>query len=117
MTTHPTPATVSPGPRRSLPADPPGLPADLAKELRTALLRTAAARRRQLAELPPLLRPDPVAAAHRDTVRRLLAVAHEALDRLDAGTYGDCTACGLPIPVERLRHCPWVTTCTWCGQR
>ena len=30
-----------------------------------------------------------------------------ALERIKAGTYGICTASGLPIPQERLRAIPW----------
>jgi RNA polymerase-binding transcription factor len=37
-----------------------------------------------------------------------------ALRRLDAGTYGPCSACGEPIPAERLEACPWVTECVAC---
>lgn len=104
MTKHTSPTTRTP--RRPFPDD-----------LRPALLRAAYDRRRQLAELPPVLRADAVATAHRESVRRILAAIHAALDRLDDGTYGDCAECGLPIPLARLRACPWATTCTWCAGR
>ena len=34
-----------------------------------------------------------------------------ALKRLEAGTYGTCSSCGKPIPVERLEAVPWTTLC------
>jgi len=34
-----------------------------------------------------------------------------ALQRLDAGEYGVCAACGKTIPVERLEAVPWTTLC------
>jgi DnaK suppressor protein len=41
-----------------------------------------------------------------------------ALARLDAGTYGDCTACGEPIALERLRVQPEAERCARCqGER
>lgn len=38
----------------------------------------------------------------------------KALDRLDAGTYGWCEACGAPIPFERLEVIPEVQHCVAC---
>lgn len=37
-----------------------------------------------------------------------------ALQRLDEGSYGQCTSCGQPIPAERLEACPSVTECVEC---
>jgi RNA polymerase-binding protein DksA len=34
-----------------------------------------------------------------------------ALQRIEDGTYGTCSACGKPIPVERLEAVPWTTLC------
>jgi DnaK suppressor protein len=34
-----------------------------------------------------------------------------ALRRIDDGTYGTCSSCGKPIPVERLEAVPWTTLC------
>jgi len=45
-----------------------------------------------------------------------LARIAEALDRLDAGQYGDCTECGHPIRAERLRALPFATRCLSCEQ-
>jgi RNA polymerase-binding transcription factor DksA len=41
---------------------------------------------------------------------RLLQV-DEVLKRLDAGTYGACSACGGSIGMDRLRAKPWATRC------
>ena len=49
----------------------------------------------------------------RESVR--LALIQEALRRLDAGTYGVCTACGGPVAAERLFVFPESGTCAHCG--
>ena len=38
----------------------------------------------------------------------------DALRRLDAGTYGDCGSCGLPIPMARLEAQPAARRCARC---
>jgi DnaK suppressor protein len=38
----------------------------------------------------------------------------DAIDRLNAGSYGDCAACGESIPVARLTALPWVRLCASC---
>lgn len=40
----------------------------------------------------------------------------EALQRLDAGLYGRCTACGEAIEAERLAILPATTLCIGCQQ-
>ena len=55
---------------------------------------------------------------------RLLLVASEArakvaeidaaLERVEAGTYGQCEACGKPIPPARLEVVPEATLCVSC---
>jgi len=40
-----------------------------------------------------------------------LREVEDALERLDAGTYGSCSVCGKTIPVERLEAVPWTTLC------
>lgn len=40
-----------------------------------------------------------------------------ALERLDAGTYGSCEACGAPIPFERLEAIPSARFCVACPGR
>jgi RNA polymerase-binding transcription factor DksA len=34
-----------------------------------------------------------------------------ALQRIEAGTYGDCEVCGKPIGAERLAAIPWARLC------
>ncbi len=46
----------------------------------------------------------------RDTQREVEA----ALGRMDAGTYGLCQRCGLPIPEERLEALPATRLCISC---
>jgi DnaK suppressor protein len=38
-----------------------------------------------------------------------------ALERLEAGTYGICDDCGVPIDEERLRLSPDAATCRHCA--
>lgn len=40
-----------------------------------------------------------------------LREVEEALARIEAGTYGTCSACGKRIPEERLEAVPWTTLC------
>ncbi len=47
--------------------------------------------------------------------RDLLAKVRRAQDRVTAGTYGTCEACGQPIPLARLEALPYVTTCVSCA--
>jgi DnaK suppressor protein len=52
------------------------------------------------------------AEAEREVVlQQRLALLDEALERLDAGTYGRCIRCDEPIPAERLELLPTATTC------
>ncbi|MBB2944058.1 DnaK suppressor protein [Actinoplanes lutulentus] len=59
--------------------------------------------------------------AERDAASSLLRTllerrtqAEHALQRLDAGSYGNCEGCSHPIPVERLEVFPSATTCVNC---
>ena len=83
--------------------------------IRAALLVAADKRHEQLANLP-LSDHDVVATAHRNSVERILSQVHAAVDRLDAGTYGDCAQCGDEILVEHLLQIPWATHCARCTQ-
>ncbi|GAA4098874.1 TraR/DksA family transcriptional regulator [Nocardioides kongjuensis] len=47
-------------------------------------------------------------------VRRHLAEVDAALARLDAGAYGVCETCGLPIAAARLEVRPTARTCVGC---
>jgi RNA polymerase-binding protein DksA len=48
--------------------------------------------------------------------REMLDQALRALRRLDAGTYGICESCGMPIAAGRLRAFPRATLCIACKQ-
>lgn len=41
----------------------------------------------------------------------------EALERVDAGTYGRCVDCGTGLPDERLEARPEASRCVNCQQR
>lgn len=42
---------------------------------------------------------------------------NEAIDRIEAGTYGVCEMCGDPIPAARLKALPSATLCVQCKGR
>ncbi len=46
-----------------------------------------------------------------ENAEHLLAEIDDALDRIAAGTYGTCAACGRPIGEERLHAVPWARLC------
>lgn len=50
----------------------------------------------------------------RDRDRRLIGKIQGALERLEAGTFGTCTACGSPISAARLRARPVTDLCIDC---
>lgn len=50
----------------------------------------------------------------RDRERKLLKKIDEALDRMNASTYGICEACGGEIPYKRLKARPVTTLCIEC---
>jgi DnaK suppressor protein len=54
-------------------------------------------------------------AALIDAARGRLGQIGEALARIDAGTYGQCTRCGGPIGAERLAARPAASTCISCA--
>lgn len=45
----------------------------------------------------------------------ILAQIAAAMERMSAGTYGICTACGQPIAMARLELRPYVATCIACA--
>jgi RNA polymerase-binding transcription factor len=49
----------------------------------------------------------------RDTLRDV----EQALDRMDAGTYGTCERCGQPIDEERLEALPAARLCMSCKRQ
>jgi len=50
----------------------------------------------------------------RDRDRRLIGKIQQALDRLQAGTFGTCTSCGKSISQARLRARPVTDLCIGC---
>jgi DnaK suppressor protein len=50
----------------------------------------------------------------RDRDRKLIGKIHDALARLEAGTFGKCTACGRSIAPARLRARPVTDLCIDC---
>lgn len=46
--------------------------------------------------------------------KRRLSQVNEALERMDAGTYGKCANCGKPIAPARLRALPSAALCIEC---
>jgi DnaK suppressor protein len=46
-----------------------------------------------------------------DNADHVVQEIHDALGRIDDGTYGLCAACGQPIPEERLDAIPYATLC------
>ncbi len=53
----------------------------------------------------------------RDRERRLILKIRDALDRIDAGTYGVCELCGGEISEKRLIARPVTTMCIDCKSR
>ena len=47
--------------------------------------------------------------------RERVAEVDDALDRLDAGTYGVCERCGRPIATDRLAARPFARHCIACA--
>jgi DnaK suppressor protein len=50
----------------------------------------------------------------RDRERKLIAKIREALDRIDAGEFGECEDCGEDIGEARLKARPVTTLCIEC---
>ena len=75
----------------------------------------------QLVELHTPHAVGPLGGGDPEIVRSLIAGARsalhdvqEALWRLEEGTYGNCVACGTPIPFERLEILPQTARCLPC---
>ncbi len=50
-------------------------------------------------------------------LRRQLQMTEDALRRMDDGTYGICSNCGEPIPLERLEALPQAILCIRCKRK
>lgn len=55
--------------------------------------------------------------AHSTQEMRLLKMVSEALDRIEEGSYGQCTACEGEINPKRLEAVPWARYCLQCQER
>jgi DnaK suppressor protein len=83
---------------------------------RASLLAEAADKRRaQLRALPAPT--NPVAAAHRASVIRILQTILAAQARVEDDSYGACARCNRPIGYAALDSCPWTSTCPACNGR
>jgi DnaK suppressor protein len=51
-----------------------------------------------------------------DGERTLLMQVEEAFNRMNQGTYGACTNCGVTIGEKRLQAVPWTTYCIDCQE-
>jgi RNA polymerase-binding protein DksA len=49
-----------------------------------------------------------------ENAEHVLADIDSALQRIDDGSYGECTNCSREIPPERLEARPWATLCIGC---
>lgn len=69
-----------------------------------------------LAELAPRALPsvDPVAYQTAASNRIVVKQITDALNRLDAGTYGVCVRCGCEIVAARLEVLPYAAACIDC---
>lgn len=52
-----------------------------------------------------------------ETDQSTLEEVREALERLDAGTFGQCLACGQPIAKNRLHAIPHARHCIDCARK
>jgi RNA polymerase-binding transcription factor DksA len=60
---------------------------------------------------------DVVSSAQAELELDEMRLTERALARLDAGTYGDCIACGEQIPLQRLLAQPAALRCAACQAR
>lgn len=72
-----------------------------------------------LRQLEPRALPsvDPIAYQTVASTRLVVKQISAALQRLDAGTYGQCVRCGSQIPAARLGVVPHASACVACHGR
>jgi DnaK suppressor protein len=82
--------------------------------LETALLVRGRQLREEIGEdrLADLNAEPEAAALARDVVE--LREVESALERMQAGSYGNCTDCAAEIPLPRLQATPWALRCKAC---
>jgi hypothetical protein len=59
----------------------------------------------------------PDAPASREPLLARVERLHDALDRVEVGSYGTCLDCTVPIEKERLKAQPEAETCAACEER
>ncbi len=52
-----------------------------------------------------------------ENLKQVQEHCRQALQRIDEGTYGQCTSCNQPIPRERLEALPFAGQCVACKSR
>ena len=92
---------------------------DALLNLRSVLLRRRDAMRRALAGDLSLLKEmqDEISSQLAEVESRELAHIENALERLGAGSYGQCEHCGEKIPLARLQALPYATSCIRCKRK
>ena len=50
-----------------------------------------------------------------EKAKQRIVILHNVLLRIDMPSYGICTKCNKPIPIERLKAIPSTTRCISCG--
>ena len=61
--------------------------------------------------------PDEVTAENAETVAEQLTAIDAALERIAAGSYGECTDCGADIGTARLHVAPEAARCLGCQEK
>ena len=51
-----------------------------------------------------------------ESERKILLLIDQALERIEAGTYGSCVHCGQPCQEKRLEAVPWARHCFDCQE-
>jgi DnaK suppressor protein len=49
------------------------------------------------------------------SLEKQLVQVHNALERIEKGTYGKCASCGMEIPQERIEIAPESAACAHCS--
>lgn len=60
---------------------------------------------------------DDVLNALSDAARRELRLIQRALERIEEGTYNECSVCGDQIPRKRLEALPYSDRCLKCAEK
>jgi DnaK suppressor protein len=91
-------------------------------ELRERIRRVQDDLRRQVTPLPRdapdaaiVMENDEILQAVDESARSELRLIGRALERVEAGTYGTCEACGKRIDAARLRAIPYALNCQHCA--